>query len=177
MDLDKVNFDNEVLAYLSVRKDQLIEQHEEYIMHHPEIREVLNDFLSSVLLKKPVSQIFIFILKLFFLQDDVYVYAKEYFHPFNPTPLKGKPFIIVGPSGVGKNTLLLEVLKHKDYEGVFEKKVSYTTRPKKKYEKEGNNYYLITKEEFNKVSQIFEIHFYLYFFRKYKTKILLSIEK
>jgi hypothetical protein len=67
MDLDKVNFDNEVLAYLSVRKDQLIEQHEEYIMHHPEIREVLNDFLSSVLLKKPVSQIFIFILKLFFL--------------------------------------------------------------------------------------------------------------
>ena len=66
--------------------------------------------------------------------------------------MKGKPFIIVGPSGVGKNTLLLEVLKHKDYEGVFEKKVSYTTRPKKKYEKEGNNYYLITKEEFNKVS-------------------------
>ena len=78
------------------------------------------------------------------------MYAKEYFHPFNPTPLKGKPFIIVGPSGVGKNTLLLEVLKK--YEGVFEKKVSYTTRPKKKYEKEGNNYYLISKEEFNKVS-------------------------
>ena len=42
------------------------------------------------------------------------MYAKEYFHPFNPTPLKGKPFIIVGPSGVGKNTLLLEVLKKYD---------------------------------------------------------------
>lgn len=25
MDMDKVNFDNEVLAYLSVRKDELIE--------------------------------------------------------------------------------------------------------------------------------------------------------
>jgi len=92
MDLDKVNFDNEVLAYLSVRKDELIESHDEYIISHPEIREVLNDFLSSVLLKKP---------------DDVYVYAKEYFHPFNPTPMRGKPFILVGPSGVGKNTLLL----------------------------------------------------------------------
>lgn len=92
MDLDKVNFDNEVLAYLSVRKDELIESHDEYILSHPEIREVLNDFLSSVLLKKP---------------DDVYVYAKEYFHPFNPTPMRGKPFILVGPSGVGKNTLLL----------------------------------------------------------------------
>ena len=55
MDLEKVNFDNEVLQYLSVRKDELIESHEEYIMSHPEIREVLNDFLSSVLLKKPVS--------------------------------------------------------------------------------------------------------------------------
>jgi len=94
MDLDKVNFDNEVLAYLSNRKNDLIEQHEDYILSHPEIREVLNDFLSSVLLHKP---------------DDVFVYAKEYFHPFNPTPLRGKPFILVGPSGVGKDTLLKEI--------------------------------------------------------------------
>ena len=55
MDLSKMNFDNEVLAYLSNRKDQLIEAHEEYIINHAEIREVLNDFLSSVLLNKPVS--------------------------------------------------------------------------------------------------------------------------
>ena len=51
-----MNFDNEVLAYLSVRKDELIESHAEYISKHPEIREVLNDFLSSVLLSKPVSK-------------------------------------------------------------------------------------------------------------------------
>jgi guanylate kinase len=77
-------------------------------------------------------------------QDDVFVYAKEYFHPFNPTPLRGKPFILVGPSGVGKNTLLLSVLKK--YEGIFEKKISYTSRPIKSIEKEGKNYYHITKE-------------------------------
>lgn len=51
-----MNFDNEVLAYLSTRKDELMTQHDEYIADHPEIREVLNDFLSSVLLSKPVSQ-------------------------------------------------------------------------------------------------------------------------
>ena len=56
MDLDKVKFDNEDLAYLTVRKDELITLHEEYVMSHPEIREVLNDFLSSVLLQKPVSK-------------------------------------------------------------------------------------------------------------------------
>lgn len=53
--MDQVNFDNEVLQYLSVRKDELIEQHEDYILSHPEIREVLNDFMSSILLHKPVS--------------------------------------------------------------------------------------------------------------------------
>ena len=50
-----MNFDNEVLAYLSTRKVELMEQHDEYISEHQEIREVLNDFLSSVLLHKPVS--------------------------------------------------------------------------------------------------------------------------
>ena len=50
-----MNFDNEVLAYLSTRKDELMQQHDEYIAEHTEIREVLNDFLSSVLLHKPVS--------------------------------------------------------------------------------------------------------------------------
>jgi len=75
---------------------------------------VLNDFLSSVLLNKP---------------DDVFVFAKEYFSPFNPTPLKGKPIILVGPSGVGKNTLISHVLTK--YEGVFERKVSHTSRPRK----------------------------------------------
>jgi guanylate kinase len=59
--------------------------------------------------------------------------------------LRGKPFIIVGPSGVGKNTLVQAILKK--YEGIFEKKVSYTTRLEKK-----QNYQLISREEFEKVS-------------------------
>jgi guanylate kinase len=46
------------------------------------------------------------------------VFAKEYYHPFNPTPLKSKPLILVGPSGVGKGTLVKAVLKK--YGGLFE---------------------------------------------------------
>jgi len=78
----------------------------------------------------------------------VFVFAKEYFHPFNPTPLKYKPLIMVGPSGVGKNTLRDKVLEK--YGGLFEPKVSYTTRPGKAIEKKKENYYFITKEEFMK---------------------------
>lgn len=58
MESDNVNFDNEVLAFLSKRKNELIEEHGRYIAEKPEIREVLNDFLSAVLLSKPVSLIF-----------------------------------------------------------------------------------------------------------------------
>lgn len=55
MEDENVQFDNEILAYLSVRKEELIVSHESYIEQHPEIREVMNDFLTSVLLHKPVS--------------------------------------------------------------------------------------------------------------------------
>jgi guanylate kinase len=82
----------------------------------------------------------------------VYVFAKEYYHPFNPTPLKYKPLIVVGPSGVGKGTLINSVLSK--YGGLFEKKISYTTRPKKAYEKSVGNYHFVTKEDFMRVNLI-----------------------
>jgi guanylate kinase len=77
------------------------------------------------------------------------VFAKEYFHPFNPAPLKYKPLIVVGPSGVGKKTLTEEILKK--YGGLFERKISYTTRPKKAFEKAEHHYHFITKEDFMRV--------------------------
>jgi guanylate kinase len=76
------------------------------------------------------------------------VFAKEYFHPFNPTPLKYKPLIIVGPSGVGKNTLKNSILKK--YGGLFEAKISFTTRQLKGIEKKKDSYYFISREEFTK---------------------------
>lgn len=130
---ENVNFDNEVLAYLSTRKDQLISSHTQYQMQHPEIREVLNDFISSVLLHKP---------------NDVFVYAKEYFHPFNPKPLKFKPLILVGPSGVGKHTLVTQALEKY---GFFERKKSVTTRPRRTIEKGEENFTFVSKEEFQKM--------------------------
>jgi len=131
-----MNFDNEVLAYLSTRKVELMDQHDEYITEHPEIREVLNDFLSSVLLNKP---------------DDVFVFAKEYFHPFNPTPLKNKPLILVGPSGVGKRTLIDLVLE--EYGDIFARKKSVTTRPvRENNEKSKENFLFVSPETFKQMA-------------------------
>jgi guanylate kinase len=77
------------------------------------------------------------------------VYAKEYFHPFNPTPLKEKPLIIVGPSGVGKMTLIDAVLEK--FGQLFERKRTVTTRPKREIEKAEKNFIFVTIEEFKKM--------------------------
>jgi guanylate kinase len=55
---------------------------------------------------------------------------------------------MVGPSGVGKNTLRNAILQK--YGDLFEKKVSYTTRHSKAHEKNKENYYFISRDEFMK---------------------------
>jgi len=85
------------------------------------------------------------------VQNDVFVYAKEYFHPFNPKPMKYKPLIIVGPSGVGKNTLIKPILDK--YGALFEKKKSYTTREMRPSESKPKQHYFVNNEEFERMAK------------------------
>ena len=57
-------------------------------------------------------------------------------------------FIITGPSGVGKNTIINELSNHID----FHFSTSYTTRPRRDNEAEGEDYYFITQQQFNDLS-------------------------
>ncbi len=59
---------------------------------------------------------------------------------------KGKIFIVSGPSGVGKTTLLKMLLEK--YKDKLKFSVSDTSRPKRKGEINGVDYNFITKEEF-----------------------------
>lgn len=52
---------------------------------------------------------------------------------------------ICGKSGSGKDTIVKEILKR--YPNLFKPIVSYTTRPRRENEKEGIDYYFITKSE------------------------------
>lgn len=92
------------------------------------------------------------------MQNDVFVFAKEYFHPFNPKPLKYKPLIVVGPSGVGKKTLINSVLEK--YGALFETKKSYTTRARRAGEGD-DRFYFVSKEEIQRMSnnkELIETH-------------------
>ena len=59
---------------------------------------------------------------------------------------KGKLFVISGPSGVGKDTVINEYLKEND--GILS--ISATTRLPRKGEEHEKHYYFLTKEEFEK---------------------------
>lgn len=59
---------------------------------------------------------------------------------------EGKIFIISGPSGAGKGTLISEVVKELDD---IEVSVSVTTRSIRKGESPGKSYYFVSDEEFD----------------------------
>lgn len=60
----------------------------------------------------------------------------------------GLIFVISGPSGSGKTTLVQGALADKKFKNKFARSVSLTTRPKRSGEKQGRDYFFISRAEF-----------------------------
>lgn len=63
----------------------------------------------------------------------------------------GLIFVISGPSGTGKTTLIKSLLKDKDIKRILKKSISFTTRPKRMNEKDGKDYFFITQDKFKEL--------------------------
>jgi guanylate kinase len=78
---------------------------------------------------------------------------------------KGHLFIISGPSGVGKSTILSAILKKRPQVGYS---ISYTTRPPRGDEQDGADYHFISESTFRKkidrnaLAEWAEVHGHLY---------------
>jgi guanylate kinase len=59
-------------------------------------------------------------------------------------------FVISGPSGSGKTTLIKALLKDRDLKNRLKRSISFTTRPKRKNERDKKDYFFISQEEFKK---------------------------
>jgi guanylate kinase len=66
----------------------------------------------------------------------------------NQNSKRGTLFVISGPSGAGKSSLVREALAKSSN---LVKSISATTRPPRKGEVHGKNYYFVSKDEFEKM--------------------------
>ena len=72
-----------------------------------------------------------------------------------------KLLVVVGPSGVGKDTVMLKLLEK--FPNKFKKGTTHTTRQMRQGEQEGVNYYYVSKEQFLKLkdeNKLVENNFY-----------------
>ena len=64
-----------------------------------------------------------------------------------PSFKKGGMFILSSPSGAGKTTLVKKISKNRN----FSVSISHTTRPPRPNEKNGKDYYFVSKNNFKKL--------------------------
>lgn len=94
-------------------QEELKTKNEEYIGKHPELIDIINQFIVSCLHDKP---------------EDVTAYAKKYFMGNQEGDMDAiyRPVVVCGPSGVGKGTLIK--LMKETFPEQFSPSVSHTTR-------------------------------------------------
>ncbi|MGD9014958.1 MAG: guanylate kinase [Candidatus Omnitrophota bacterium] len=66
---------------------------------------------------------------------------------------KGFVFVISGPSGSGKTTLARKIIKQSQLKGRFIKSISFTTRPKRRGERQGRDYFFVSAQEFKRLQR------------------------
>ena len=93
----------------------------------------------------------IIIFAIFYIKQKKNKIVKEYISKTENTKIKKKPLMIIGPSGVGKDTLIS--MLNKKYPQYFKKCVSCTTRKPRKNEKNGINYFFISEKEFKELEK------------------------
>ena len=93
---EEIQNDQELFSYFRDRNTMLCQDNFNFLMEHPEIKRLLNDYLSNILLHKP---------------DDVFKFTKDYFKFLCDFGESHKLVVLVGPNSVGKTTMIDYIIK------------------------------------------------------------------
>ena len=107
--------------------------------------------MSLVLILSFLLIFSIVLFSFFYIKKKKNKIVQEYISKTEKTKIKNKPLMIIGPSGVGKDTLISMLIKK--YPKHFIKCVSCTTRKPRKNEKNGINYYFISQQKFKELEK------------------------
>ena len=107
--------------------------------------------MSLVLILSFLLIFSIVLFSFFYIKKKKNKIVQEYISKTEKTKIKNKPLMIIGPSGVGKDTLRSMLIKK--YPKHFIKCVSCTTRKPRKNEKNGINYYFISQQKFKELEK------------------------
>ena len=121
---EEIQNDQELFSYFRDRNTTLCQDNFNFLMEHPEVKRLLNDYLSNILLHKP---------------DDVFKFTKDYFKFLCDKGESHKLVVLVGPNSVGKTTMIDYIIK--EFPNDFTKPVFRSTVKKE------NGYKLMDIEE------------------------------
>ena len=93
---EEIQNDQELFSYFRDRNTTLCQDNCNFLMEHPEVKRLLNDYLSNILLHKP---------------DDVFKFTKDYFKFLCDQGESHKLVVFVGPNSVGKTTMIDYIIK------------------------------------------------------------------
>ena len=116
---------------------KISQDNQKYIDDHPELRTLMDDFVAAAISHKP---------------EDLVKFGAYFFSEIRKNGKVGPcPIIIAGPSGVGKGTLINQLLSK--FPDLFGFSVSHTTRPPREGEQNGVHYNFVTKGEFEDAAE------------------------
>lgn len=72
-------------------------------------------------------------------------------NPAKISVLPGVLFVLSGPSGVGKNSVA-DAVREREGDSLMES-ISYTTRPRRAHERDGEHYYWVDESEFKRLTE------------------------
>ena len=93
---EEIQNDQELFSYFRDRNTMLCQDNFNFLMEHPEVKRLLNDYLSNILLHK---------------RDDVFKFTKDYFKFLCDKGESHKLVVLVGPNSVGKTSMIDFIIK------------------------------------------------------------------